>query len=145
MMMLRKTFSVIMLLSCEKKINEPGFYKDITSFMNSFQMAVDIREVGEKDMAEPPESKNRYMISISGADKAGIVNEFTSILFKAGANITDLETKSSEKVKPHAYYMLLETEFSSLAAAKKAQKSIASAAKKMKVHASINKVETEVL
>lgn len=145
MMMLRRTFSVIMLLSCKKTPNEARFGEAVIDFMNRFQMTIDIREITEKEMKEYRAEGGTYMISISGADKPGIVNTITEILFKNGANVIDLETKSSEKVKPHAYYMFLEVDIPKSKSIKPLEQKLAAAAKRLGVHVEVNRVETTAL
>lgn len=145
MIMLRRTFSMIMLLSNEGKFNEVKFEKDLAVFMNKNSMTVDIREVSEKEMREYKPAGESYMISISGADKPGIVKTMTEILYKNGANITGLETKSSEKVKPHAYYMFLEVDLPKNKNIVKLEAALKTAGKKIGVHVAVNRVENSVL
>ena len=145
MIMLRRTFSVIMLLSNAKKIKKTQFDKETADFMNKYRMTIDIRVVTEKEMREyKPEGKT-YMISISGADRPGIVNSITELLFKNGVNIIDLETKSSESVNPHAYYMFLEVDIPKKIDLKSFEGKLAAAGKKINVHVSLNRVESSVL
>lgn len=145
MVMLRRTFSIIMLLTNKYKIDEKIFQKDICDFMNKNQMVVDIRMITENEMKEYREEGKIYLISISGADKIGIVNEITKFLFKNKVNIIDLETKSSEKVKPHAYFMHLEVDVPKEIDIKKIEKKLNDICKKIGINANINPVEKEIL
>jgi len=144
MIMLRGTFSVIMLLSSAKS---PGkqFEKDVGKFALKNKMTVNISPVSEKYMKEYRPKGRVCVISISGADKPGIVKVMTEILYKKGANIIDLETKSSEKVKPHAYYMFLEADVPKKVKVKTLEKALKTAGKKIGVHVSINRVDNSVL
>ena len=145
MIMMRRTFSVIMLLSNSAGYSKTGFEKSIAAFRKKFNMAVDIKAVSEKQMKEYKCAGKRYMVSISGADRPGIVNEITGIIYKSGANIIGLETKSSEKTKPHAYYMFLEIDLPSPPDLKAFEKRLKSAAKKIGVHVTVSRVEDRVL
>lgn len=145
MIMLRRTFSMIMLLSNEGRFNEAKFEKDLAVFMNKNTMTVDIREISEKEMKEYGPAGISWMISISGADKPGIVKTMTEILYKSGANIVGLETKSSEKVKPHAYYMFLEVDLPKSKNISKLETALKKAGKKIGVHVAVNRVENSVL
>ena len=143
MVMMRRTFSVIMLLSSKTRPSA-GFQKELDIFMKKYKMAAGISEVTEKDMREYS-GDNRYMISISGADKKGIVSAMTGVVYKFGGNITGLETKSSEKVKPHAYYMFIEADMPKKTGVKGMEAALAPAAKKLGVHVSVNRVESSAL
>ncbi|HNZ29657.1 MAG TPA: ACT domain-containing protein, partial [Candidatus Goldiibacteriota bacterium] len=145
MLMLRKTFSMIMLLSSDKKYDKSRFSGEISSFMDKFGMTVDIRTISEKEMNESADKGRVYSISISGADKPGIVNGITEVIFKNNGNIVDLETKSSERVKPHAYYMFMEVCVSNDKAGKKLESALKLKAKKLGVHVTMEKVEEAVL
>jgi glycine cleavage system transcriptional repressor len=145
MIMLRRTFSMIMLLSNEGKFNEARFEKDLAAFMNKNTMTVDIREVAEKEMKEYKHAGESWMISISGADKPGIVKTMTEILYKNGANIIGLETKSSENTKPHAYYMFLEVDLPKNKKIEKIEAALKKAGSRIGVHVAVNRVENSIL
>lgn len=145
MMMLRRTFSMIMLLSNESNFNGVKFEKDLAVFMNKNSMTVDIREISEKEMKEYRPAGESWVVSISGADRPGIVNAVTGLLYKSGANITGLETKSSENVKPHAYYMFLEIDLPKGRNAAKLEAALEKLGKKIGVHTAVNRVEDNIL
>ncbi len=145
MVMLRRTFSIIMLLTNKNKLDEKNFQKDLCDFMNKNQMMVDIRMISKDEMREYKEEGQIYMIFISGADKIGIVNKITEILYKNRINIIDLETKSSESVTPHAYYMHLEVDIPKNLDINKLEKQLKSICKKLRVNANLKPVEKEIL
>ncbi len=145
MVMLRRTFSVIMLLSGEKGALPQKLQKEMEAFSKKYSMTLDIKKITEKEMKEYPGEGSTYTISISGADKPGIVNAITEKLYKSGANIIDLETKSSEKVKPHAYYMFLEVSMPGKDGVKALEKTLSEEAKKLGVHVSVNEVIKAIL
>jgi len=144
MVMLRRTFSVIMLLSNEKG-RKKDFDKELKEFMAKNRMNVHLEKVAEREMAEYPGRGNTFMISISGADKPGIVNEMSGVIYRLGGNITGLETKSSEKTRPHAYYMFLEVDMPKKTGMKSLEKAFKDKGKKAGVHVSVNRVEKEIL
>jgi|YelNatPaOPRAMG01_1025707.scaffolds.fasta_scaffold19738_3 glycine cleavage system transcriptional repressor len=144
MVMLRRTFSIIMLLTSLSKINEEIFQKKLCDFMNKFNMTLDIKEISEKEMKEYRPSST-YIITISGADKPGIVNIITGIILKKGGNIVGLDTKSSENVKPHAYYMIIEVDFPEKLNIEVLNNDLRKAGKKIGVSVNINKIEKDIL
>ncbi|MCX8094161.1 MAG: hypothetical protein N3E50_08355 [Candidatus Goldbacteria bacterium] len=144
MVMLRRTFSIIMLLTLYKKIDETEFQKKLCDFMNKYNMTLDIKEISEKEMKEY-KSNNVYIITLSGADKPGIVNIITDIILRHNGNIIGLETKSSENVRPHAYYMILEVDFSVKTKIKIFEKELKKVGEKIGVVVNINKIEKDIL
>lgn len=145
MVMLRRTFSVIMILTAPDAVDESSLRKKAGEFSRKTGMTVNVVSIGEKDAAEPAYGRNGVIVSINGADKPGIVNYITGILFRAGANITDLETKSTEKVRPHVYYMFIEAQLPAAGSLKKLETKLKKAAKKLGVHVSVSRAETSVL
>ncbi len=145
MVMLRRTFSIIMLLTNKNKINEKKFQKNICDFMNKNQMMVDIRLISKDEMKEYKEEGQIYMIFISGKDKIGIVNRITDILYKNKINIIDLETKSTERIIPHAYYMHLEVDIPKNVDINKLENKLKSICKKMGVNINLKPVAKEIL
>lgn len=148
MMLLRHTFSMIVLLS--HKIDFGGgrlkkFHAEIKSFTKKSGMNAGIKNISPVVMSEYGEEGNIYMLSISGADKPGIVNAVTAVLFKNGVNIIDMETKSSQKTSPAAYYMFLQVDIPEKIKIGKLERELKVTGKKIGVHISVNKVESSVL
>ena len=145
MAMLRRTFSVIMLLSHDGRPDEEGFRKQLAVFSKKFRMTAGISRIAEAEIREYSAGGTTYDISISGADKPGIVNAVAEELFRAGANIIGLETKSSERVTPHAYYMFLEAAVPAPLKPERLKKNLEKLGKKNGVHVSISEVAKEIL
>jgi glycine cleavage system transcriptional repressor len=55
-------------------------------------LTVDVREVTD-DAATPAPACDLYVLSVHGADRAGIVSAVTGVLAGAGGNVTDLTTR----------------------------------------------------
>jgi len=148
MILLRHTFSVIVILSHNTNFSKTlleKFHNELKIFMKNSGMTADIKSISSKDMQEYREEGMVYLLSISGADKPGIVNSVTGILYKNGVNIIDMETKSSQKTSPPAYYMFLEVDIPKRIKIDKLSRELKVAGKKIGVHISINKVESAVL
>jgi glycine cleavage system transcriptional repressor len=50
------------------------------------------------DVGAPQQAGNRWLVSVYGADRPGIVFEVTRELARAGINITDLQTRLLDRV-----------------------------------------------
>lgn len=144
MVLIRRTISIIMLLTSCLKINEIKFQKQMCDFMNKYNMTFDIKEISEKEMREY-KSTNVYIITISGADKPSIVNAITNIILKKGGNIIGLDTKSSENVRPHAYYMVLVVDLPAKINVRLLESQLKKAGTKIGVTVNVNKIERNIL
>ncbi len=145
MVMLRRTFSVIVLLSREDPAIPDGFDRRLRQFGDRFGMSVDFRKITRKEMQEYDGKGKRYMISISGADRPGIVKHITGAIVKRGGNIIDLETKSSQRTTPPAYYMLLEVDMPGSVRETAFRQALVRSGKKIGVHVSVQRVVDEIL
>ncbi len=144
MIMLRHTFSMIMILTYRKKTDAKKLIKKLSDFGRDFEMTTDIRTISDKEMKEYRQKGDNLVISISGADKPGIVNSITSVIADLGGNITGLTTKSSQSVRPAVYYMLLEVDMPKKAVLS-AETRLKAAAKKLGVHINISRENKEIL
>jgi len=145
MVMLRRTFSVIVLLSREDPELPRVFDARLRRFGDKFGMSVDFRRITRKEMAEYDVKGKRYMISISGADRPGIVKSITEAIVKKGGNIIDLETKSSQRSTPPAYYMLLEVDVPARVKETAFRQALVRSGKRTGVHVSVTRVTDEIL
>ena len=145
MVMLRRTFSVIVLLSREDPRLPDPLNQRLRSFGDRFGMSVDFRRITRKEMQEYDGKGKRYMISISGADRPGIVRSITGAIVKKGGNIIDLETKSSQRTDPPAYYMLLEVDMPAKVSEVAFRQALVRSGKKIRVHVTVQRVVNEIL
>jgi len=148
MLMLRRTFSVIVLLSHDSGRAaglSPKFRAELKRFAKKFGMVVDIKHISGREMEEYSPEGSSYMISINGADKPGIVKAITGVLNKYGVNVIDMETKSSQHTVPPAYYMFLETDVPARVVIRDLKKAHASTGEKIGVRVTITKIESDVL
>jgi glycine cleavage system transcriptional repressor len=56
-------------------------------------LTVDVRGVTDDAPPAAPETAQVYLLSVHGADRAGIVSALTGVVAGAGGNITDLTTR----------------------------------------------------
>ena len=145
MVMLRRTFSVIVLLSREDPRLPETFDRRLRTFGDRFGMSVDFRKITRKEMLEYDVKGKRFMISISGADRPGIVQSITEAIVKKGGNIIDLETKSSQRTTPPAYYMLLEVEMPARVQETAFRQALVRTGKKTGVHVTVQRIVDEIL
>lgn len=99
--LLHGVFSMIFIVSNEKDMSDD----DVKGlFKNSGYLPYVYRVNKSYEHAEG----EQYSVSISGADKPGIVSKITSLLADLGINIADLQTKVIGKEGSFVYLMILE-------------------------------------
>lgn len=100
---LEDEFAIILIMSMPNG-GDSGSLLNSLKALEAEGLTVSLNKLGERQTDSPP---GNHLITLHGADKAGIVYRLTSLLAARGANITDLETKvvgSPQKV----YMMLIE-------------------------------------
>lgn len=98
---LEDEFAIILIMSMPDKGDADGLATDLKA-LEGAGLTVNLKELGERQKDSPP---GNYLITLHGADKAGIVYRLTSLLAAYGVNITDLETKVIGS--PRKVYMML--------------------------------------
>lgn len=90
MTILEDEFAIILIMSMPST-GEGKLLKDLKEVERSMGLMIHLKEIPKQ--AEAMAQPSNYIITLHGADKAGIVYKTAEILSKMGLNITDLETK----------------------------------------------------
>lgn len=96
-------FSIILIMSMPSGGNAAGLEEDLHDIEAGMGLSIHFKELGPRGQEGPP---GNYLITLHGADKAGIVYKTTDLLARMEVNITDLETKATGS--PPVYIMLIE-------------------------------------
>jgi len=91
MSILRGHFAMVLLVSCE--VPAEAVEDALRPMTADGQLLVSVREVPVE--AEPPSTGTGYLLSVHGADRAGIVSAVAGVVASVGGNITDLSTRLS--------------------------------------------------
>lgn len=91
MTILEDEFAIILIMSMHEGKDTHSLLKDLKSVEKSMGLTIRLNEIPGRTEARPPSSN--YIITLHGADKAGIVYRCAEALSKYGVNVTDLETK----------------------------------------------------
>lgn len=105
MTILEDEFAMILIMSVPEAKSPEALLKDLKKTENEMGLTVHLKEIGKE--SAPRGKQSNYIITLHGADRAGIVYRTASLLSKLGVNITDLETTvtgGTEKV----YIMVIE-------------------------------------
>ena len=105
MTLLSGQFAVILLLDCPKNLDILKLKSKMKTSLNKLDLSFFLTEVDKPIKSK--KSFGEYIVSVYGADKAGIVYNVSKYLADNKINITDVQTKISGK-KDKVYIMLLE-------------------------------------
>lgn len=106
MSILEDEFAIILIMAAPDDIDEGSLASDIERTEEEMGLTIHLKELGEK-AAERAEMSN-YIITLHGADKAGIVYRTAEFLSGRGINVTDLETSVVGEGDEKIYIMLME-------------------------------------
>ena len=96
-------FSIILIMSVPSGGDAARLEAGLRDIERSMGLSIHFKELGDRGKEGPP---GNYLITLHGADKAGIVYKTTELLARMEVNITDLETKVIGP--PPVYLMLIE-------------------------------------
>lgn len=106
MTILEDEFAMILIMSAPEGMDEASLNKDLACTGEEMGLTIHLKEIGSDRSVESPQAN--HIITLHGADKAGIVFQTTELLRRMGVNITDLETKTVPGPEGNIYIMVLE-------------------------------------
>jgi glycine cleavage system transcriptional repressor len=101
-------------------------------------------DVSVLELADEPAAPSDgvgYVLSVHGADRAGIVSEITSVVAQHGGNVTDLTTRLAGDL----YLLIAEVELAPTADVAALTEALASAARSLGVDATLRPAESDLL
>ncbi|HLC18829.1 MAG TPA: ACT domain-containing protein [Thermodesulfobacteriota bacterium] len=106
MTILEDEFAIILVMTMPEKGDVASLEKAMKDVEKKTGLFINLKEIPAPSAAAP--TKSNYIITLHGADKAGIVYRTSKTLADLGVNITDLETKAIRSGDEKAYMMVLE-------------------------------------
>lgn len=106
MTILEDEFAIILIMSAPGDIDKNSLSRGIKLVEKAMGLTVHLKEIPKEPAQRGPQSN--YIITLHGADRAGIVYKTAAALSERGINITDLETKTLESGDKNIYIMLME-------------------------------------
>lgn len=105
MTILEDEFAIILIMAMDEKGDLASLKAALKKAEKDIGLTIHLKEIEKKPAPKGPEGN--YIITVHGADKAGIVYRTAELLSKMGVNITDLETTIAGGEKK-IYIMVLE-------------------------------------
>lgn len=146
MTLLKGEFAMILIISLKEDIAIEEFDKKFDSLRETLKLSIHLRELSKEEMVhEADVHANRYMISVYGVDKPGIVFNVTKMLSDKKINITDVNTCVTGTKDESVYIMILEVEVPEKISEEQLRKKLEDLGGKLNVDVSIHQVQTEEL
>ncbi len=102
---LEDEFAIILIMSMDPA-NLKALEAGLRKVEEAAALTINLKEIEDEDKAARPEPN--YLITLHGADAAGIVSKTSELLSSMLVNITDLQTKRTRGEDGDIYIMLLE-------------------------------------
>ena len=101
---LRNEFAMILIVKLGTSCSINSFKKIVETTAKKNALSVSVRDISNEPISTKSQKGKKYIITVYGADKPGIVYAISSYLAKNKFNITDVQTTLSAK----AYVMFIE-------------------------------------
>lgn len=106
MTILEDEFAIILIMTMPDEARLKALKDQMKEVERGFGLTVNVKEI--EKAAAPKSPQSNYIITLHGADRAGIVYKTSDLLAKEKINITDLETTAVNAGEKKLYIMVLE-------------------------------------
>ena len=112
MTILKNQFAMILIVEPPPALSEEEFGKRIKEAAKSVELRVTFEVVGDEELDTSKwMDAERYVVSVFGEDRVGIVHRISSTLATYGVNIANVKTKLlRRKGRPNVFSMVLEVD-----------------------------------
>lgn len=140
MTILRGNFAILLVVRAPDTLTLPKLRQKLKPVSEDMGLVIHADRCAPEKPAPQTEGAGRYVVSVYGADRAGIVYKVTRRLSKDKINITDLATRVVGD-KPPLYIMLMEVEVPAKADMARLEKDLLAEAKRLSCDVSLKPVE----
>lgn len=137
MSILRGHFAMVLLVSCD--VTATAVEDALSPMTFDGRLLVSVREVPVE--TESPPSGSAHLLSVHGADRAGIVSAVAGVVADVGGNITDLSTRLSGDL----YVLLAEVDLPPGVDLAALTRDLEAAAESLGVEVALRPLDTDVL
>jgi glycine cleavage system transcriptional repressor len=106
--LLEGIFSMILIVSLEESMSTLQIKKAFAPLVKSLKLSLSVRKLSGVKHEKTDNSNRRYIITVYGSDKPGIVYNIAKVLAYKNINIVDLQTKVIGDEANPVYMMILE-------------------------------------
>ena len=141
MTILEGEFAMILIVALGTKTPAASLKNALSKASKKMGLTCSLRELSHIESTKEKPLKDRYIISVYGSDKPGIVYKISSFLAKNKVNITDVQTSRSGTGGKAVYVMILETAFPSKSKADDMKEQLNSIARALDVKISVHSAD----
>ena len=138
-------FTIMLIFSSPAKVTEEALRSTFAGLSRKLKLAVHLKALSKSETGAPRARGAMHLISVYGADRAGIVFRIADALARDRVNITDVHTHRSGEGAASLYLLLLEVEIPPALSASSLEGRLKRIAKELGVEVSLRAAETNVL
>ncbi len=136
-------FAMILVVEGANELDERGIYNAVQSRCSELSLLVDVKRIDEE--VDNDLDGERFVVSVYGTDRPGIVAGICDVLAAHHANIFDLATRVIETGASSVYTMVLEVALRDSAVLAELEEALTHRAKELGVTCSIRSSDSEEL
>lgn len=109
MTILAGQFAIVTILETGEQTDSDKLLKAISDLGEKWHLQINAGPIEDEQTTRDQECGDEFLVSVYGADQAGITWKISELIASEGYNVTDLSTKKIEGSAP-VYILLLEVE-----------------------------------
>ena len=136
-------FAMILVVVPPRGLSTPALAARLAELQESHGLKIGCNDFDDAENTADTQGAPRFMLSVYGPDKTGLVAHTSQVLAAHHVNITDLQTRVA--VSHTVYVMLFELEFPPALAVETLRAALDAAALELGVEYSLNALDTDAL
>lgn len=136
-------FAIMLVIDAGDHLDEKAIYKAVQTRCSELSLMVDVKKVSAR--TDTSLDGERYIVSVYGTDRPGIVSGICEVLAAHRANIYDLTTRVIETGSAPVYTMVLEVALAPTTELSLLETALEARARQLGVNCSIRYSEVEEL
>lgn len=135
-------FAMILIVSPPPNLGANALSQQLKPLETSHGLFINVRDIDEETDQSESETP-RYLLSVYGPERSGLVAQITGVLAAHNVNITDVQTRVASAGA--AYIMLFEIEIPTESSTRSLQDALEKAALEIGAQVSLRQIESETL
>ena len=142
-------FAIMLIFSAATTMTAERLQADFEPLQRRLRLAIHLKPLTKPETATPRARGRRYLISVYGADRPGIVARVSDLLARSRANVVDVHTHRSAtrgtRNGPSLYLLVLEVELPRTVSVSSVERKLKEAAQRLQVEVSVRPADVTVL
>ena len=142
-------FAIMLIFSAATAMTAERLQAAFEPLQRRLRLAIHLKPLTKPETATPRARGRRYLISVYGADRPGIVARISDLLARSRANVVDVHTHRSAtrgtRNGPSLYLLVLEVELPRTVSVSSVERKLKEAAQRLQVEVSVRPADVTVL